>query len=86
MILVTGATSAVGKAVIKELLARKVSVRAFVRKPVDVAKLHAQGVVACVGDEASKRCAGAARYRERVSHYASRRASLRNRGAMGAGR
>jgi len=29
MILVTGATSAVGKAVIKELLARKVLVRAF---------------------------------------------------------
>src|SRR5690348_5436661 len=50
MILVTGATSAVGKAVIKELLARKVSVRAFVRKPVDAAKLQAQGVEAFVGD------------------------------------
>jgi uncharacterized protein YbjT (DUF2867 family) len=50
MILVTGATSAVGKAVIKELLARKVSVRAFVRKPVDAAKLQAQGVEAFLGD------------------------------------
>src|SRR6266699_3736876 len=38
MILVTGATSAVGKAVIKELLARKVLVRAFLRKPVDAAR------------------------------------------------
>ena len=50
MILVTGATSAVGKAVIKELLARKVSIRAFVHKPVDVAKLQAQGVEAFLGD------------------------------------
>ncbi|HEX4714225.1 MAG TPA: NAD(P)H-binding protein, partial [Ktedonobacteraceae bacterium] len=50
MILVTGAASAVGKAVIKELLARKVSVRAFVRKPVDAAKLQAQGVEAFLGD------------------------------------
>ena len=50
MILVTGATSAVGKSVIKELLARKVSVRAFVRQPVDAAKLQAQGVEAFVGD------------------------------------
>lgn len=50
MILVTGATSAVGRAVIKELLARKVSVRAVVRKPVDAAKLQAQGVEAFLGD------------------------------------
>ncbi|GHO77925.1 hypothetical protein KSD_56960 [Ktedonobacter sp. SOSP1-85] len=50
MILVTGATSAVGKAVIKELLARQVSVRAFVRKPVDAAELQAQGVEAFLGD------------------------------------
>jgi len=50
MILVTGATSAVGKAVIKELLARKVVVRAFLRKPVDAAKLQAQGVEAFLGD------------------------------------
>jgi uncharacterized protein YbjT (DUF2867 family) len=50
MILVTGATSAVGKAVIKELLAMKVSVRAFVRKPVDAVKLQAQGVEAFLGD------------------------------------
>ena len=50
MILVTGATSAVGKAVIKELLARKVLVRAFLRKPVDAAKLQAQGVEAFLGD------------------------------------
>ncbi|GHO87125.1 NmrA family NAD(P)-binding protein [Dictyobacter formicarum] len=50
MILVTGATSAVGKAIIKELLARKVPVRAFVRKPVDAAKLQAQGVEAFLGD------------------------------------
>ena len=50
MILVTGATSAVGKAVIKELLARKVPVRAFVRKPVDAAKLQAQGMEAFLGD------------------------------------
>lgn len=50
MILVTGATSAVGKAVIKELLARKVFVRAFLRQPVDAAKLQAQGVEAFLGD------------------------------------
>ncbi|GHO58976.1 NmrA family NAD(P)-binding protein [Ktedonobacter robiniae] len=50
MILVTGATSAVGKAVIKELLARKVPVRAFVRKTADAAKLQAQGVEAFLGD------------------------------------
>src|SRR5215472_5120304 len=50
MILVTGATSAVGKAVIKELLARKVLVRAYLRKPVDAAKLQAQGVEAFLGD------------------------------------
>src|SRR5712692_7192411 len=50
MILVTGATSTVGKAVIKELLARKVLVRAFLRKPVDAAKLQAQGVEAFLGD------------------------------------
>ena len=50
MILVTGATSAVGKAVIKELLAMNVSVRAFVRKPADAAKLEAQGVEAFLGD------------------------------------
>ena len=50
MILVTGATSAVGKAVIKELLAREVLVRAFLRKPVDAAKLQAQGVEAFLGD------------------------------------
>ena len=50
MILVTGATSAVGKAVIKELLARKVLVRAFLRQPVDAAKLQAQGVEAFLGD------------------------------------
>ena len=50
MILVTGATSAVGKAVIEELLARKVLVRAFLRKPVDAAKLQAQGVEAFLGD------------------------------------
>ena len=50
MILVTGATSAVGKAVIKELLARKVVVRAFLRQPVDAAKLQAQGVEAFLGD------------------------------------
>src|ERR1700753_2070414 len=42
MIPVTGATSAVGKAVIEELLARKISIRAFVHKPVDVAKLQVQ--------------------------------------------
>jgi uncharacterized protein YbjT (DUF2867 family) len=50
MILVTGATSAVGKAVIKELLARKVFVRAFLRQPVDAAKLQAQGVEVFLGD------------------------------------
>ena len=48
--LVTGATSGGGKAVIKELLARKVLVRAFLRKPVDAAKLQAQGVEAFLGD------------------------------------
>ena len=42
MILVTGATSAVGTAVLKELLARKILVRAFVRKPFAAEKLEAQ--------------------------------------------
>ncbi|GHO51324.1 NmrA family NAD(P)-binding protein [Ktedonospora formicarum] len=50
MILVTGATSAVGKATIKELLARKASVRAFVRKSVDAVKLQAQGMEVFLGD------------------------------------
>ena len=50
MILVTGATSAVGTAVLKELLARKIPVRAFVRKPFAAEKLEAQGVDACLGD------------------------------------
>lgn len=50
MILVTGATSAVGNAVLNELLARKIPVRAFVRKPLAAEKLEAQGVEAYVGD------------------------------------
>ncbi|GHO72425.1 hypothetical protein KSD_01960 [Ktedonobacter sp. SOSP1-85] len=50
MMLVTGTTSAVGNAVLKELLARKIPVRAFVRKPSVAEKLEAQGVETFVGD------------------------------------
>jgi hypothetical protein len=50
MILVTGATSAVGTAVLKELLARKIPVRAFVHKPFVAERLEAQGVEAFLGD------------------------------------
>ena len=50
MILVTGATSAVGKAIIEELLAMKVPVRAFVRKTANAEKLQAQGAEAFLGD------------------------------------
>jgi uncharacterized protein YbjT (DUF2867 family) len=50
MMLVTGATSAVGTAVIEELLARKIPVRAFVHQPSAAEKLEAQGAEAVVGD------------------------------------
>src|SRR5215469_2269271 len=50
MILVTGATSAVGNAVIEELLARKIPVRAFVHQPSAAERLEAQGAEAFVGD------------------------------------
>ncbi|WP_201394485.1 SDR family oxidoreductase [Ktedonobacter sp. SOSP1-52] len=50
MMLVTGTTSAVGNAVLKELLARKIPVRAFVRKPSVAEKLEAQGVETFLGD------------------------------------
>jgi len=50
MMLVTGATSAVGTVVLKELLARKIPVRAFVHQPAAVEKLEAQGVEVHVGD------------------------------------
>ncbi|GHO63879.1 hypothetical protein KSC_027710 [Ktedonobacter sp. SOSP1-52] len=50
MMLVTGPTSAVGNAVLKELLARKIPVRAFVRKPSVAEKLEAQGVETFLGD------------------------------------
>ncbi len=50
MILVTGATSAVGHAVIEELLARKIPVRAFVHQPAAAERLEAQGAEALVGD------------------------------------
>ena len=50
MILVTGATSAVGNAVIEELLARKIPVRAFVHQPSAAERLEAQGAEVFVGD------------------------------------
>jgi uncharacterized protein YbjT (DUF2867 family) len=50
MMLVTGATSAVGTAVIEELRARKIPVRAFVHQPAAAERLEAQGAEACVGD------------------------------------
>src|SRR5215467_14731161 len=50
MMLVTGATSAVGTAVLKELLARNIPVRAFVHQPAAAERLEAQGAEACVGD------------------------------------
>ena len=50
MMLVTGTTSAVGNAVLKEFLARKIPVRAFVRKPSVAVKLEAQGVETFLGD------------------------------------
>jgi uncharacterized protein YbjT (DUF2867 family) len=50
MMLVTGATSAVGTAVIEELLARKIPVRAFVHQPSAAERLEAQGAEAFVGD------------------------------------
>jgi len=50
MILVTGATSAVGNAVIEELLARKIPVRAFVHTPSAAERLEAQGAEVVVGD------------------------------------
>jgi len=50
MMLVTGATSAVGNAVIEELLARKIPVRAFVHQPAAAQRLEAQGAEAFVGD------------------------------------
>lgn len=50
MILVTGATSAVGTAVIEELLAREIPVRAFVHQPAAAQRLEAQGAEAIVGD------------------------------------
>jgi uncharacterized protein YbjT (DUF2867 family) len=50
MILVTGATSAVGNAVIEELLARKIPVRAFVHQPSAAERLETQGAEAVVGD------------------------------------
>jgi uncharacterized protein YbjT (DUF2867 family) len=50
MILVTGATSAVGTAVLKELLARKIPVRAFVHQPAAAERVKAQGAEAFVGD------------------------------------
>ena len=50
MILVTGATSDVGTAVLKELLARRIPVRAFVHKPFAAERLEAQGVEAFLGD------------------------------------
>jgi nucleoside-diphosphate-sugar epimerase len=54
MILVTGATSAVGTAVLKELLARKIPVRAFVRQPFVAESLEAQGVEAFLGGDTMK--------------------------------
>ena len=50
MMLVTGATSAVGTAVLNELLARKIPVRAFVHQPAAAERLEAQGAEAFVGD------------------------------------
>jgi uncharacterized protein YbjT (DUF2867 family) len=50
MMLVTGATSAVGTAIIEELLARKIPVRAFVHHPAAAQRLEAQGAEAVVGD------------------------------------
>ena len=50
MMLVTGATSAVGTAVLKELLARNIPVRAFVHQPAAAERLEAQGAETLVGD------------------------------------
>ncbi|WP_201382187.1 SDR family oxidoreductase [Ktedonobacter sp. SOSP1-52] len=50
MMLMTGTMSAVRNAVLKELLARKIPVRAFVRKPSVAEKLEAQGVETFLGD------------------------------------
>jgi uncharacterized protein YbjT (DUF2867 family) len=50
MMLVTGAASAVGTAVLNELLARKIPVRAFVHQPAAAERLEAQGAEAFVGD------------------------------------
>jgi uncharacterized protein YbjT (DUF2867 family) len=50
VILVTGATSAVGSAVLKELLTWKIPVRTFVHQPAAAERLEAQGAEAVVGD------------------------------------
>ena len=50
MMLVTGATSAVGTAILKELLARNIPVRAFVHQQAAAEMLEAQGAEGCVGD------------------------------------
>ena len=50
MMLVTGATSAVGNAIIEEMLARKIPIRAFVHQPAAAQRLEAQGAEALVGD------------------------------------
>lgn len=50
MILVTGATSRVGRAIITELLAQQVPVRALVHKPEDIKKFTAIGAEAMVAD------------------------------------
>lgn len=63
MMLVTGATSAVGTAVIEALLARKIPVRAFVHHPAAAQRLEAQGAEAFVGDMA-ERAAPNRRFRE----------------------
>ena len=52
--LVTGAASAVGTAVLNELLARKIPVRAFVHHPAAAERLEAQGAEAFVGDMAER--------------------------------
>src|SRR5215469_3813557 len=54
MMLVTGATSAVGIAILKELLARKIPVRAFVHQPAAAQRLDSQGAEAFVGDMAER--------------------------------
>ena len=54
MILVTGATGNVGSKLLTELLTRKATVRALVRKPEHVERLKARGIEVVPGDIADK--------------------------------